>query len=217
MDVLSATLGAACGAGLFHGMRHLREHRATPAGVTDLLLWAFLVDEGVVLQKDGSLVAAWAYRGPDLDAATTEELAALSQHLNQAFLPLVDAWMFHVDAIRRPAAPYPVSVFPNTITAIIDAERRAAYTQAVATQFETQYVLTVTYLPPTDVYDRLTRWFIRGGSSTPMDWSAHLAAFHAGIQALEGRLSAQFRLDRLSSDALLTHLHACLHASTQSI
>jgi hypothetical protein len=38
----------------------LREHRTEPAGLCDWLLWAYLVGEGVVLGKDGSLLApAW--------------------------------------------------------------------------------------------------------------------------------------------------------------
>jgi type IV secretory pathway VirB4 component len=40
------------------------ETRKQPQGLADLLLWFGLVDDGVVLQRDGSLLAAWQYRGP---------------------------------------------------------------------------------------------------------------------------------------------------------
>jgi type IV secretory pathway VirB4 component len=42
------------------------ETRKQPTGLADLLLWFGLVDDGIVLQRDGSLLAAWQYRGPDL-------------------------------------------------------------------------------------------------------------------------------------------------------
>ena len=38
-------------------MLNLREFRARPAGLADLLPWAFLVAPGVILNKDGSFPA----------------------------------------------------------------------------------------------------------------------------------------------------------------
>jgi len=37
------------------------ETRTQPQGLADLLLWFGLVDDGIVLQRDGSLLAAWQY------------------------------------------------------------------------------------------------------------------------------------------------------------
>ncbi len=122
-----------------HTAAHLREHRTTPRGLADLVNWGFLVDDGVVLQKDGSLVAGWRYRGPDPSAATLEELDALSRHVNDALLPYTDSWMFHVDAIRRPAIAYAPSTFPDAVTQLIDDERRDAYEAHASRQFETAY------------------------------------------------------------------------------
>ena len=44
------------------------ETRKQPQGLADLLLWFGLVDDGIALQRDGSLLAAWQYRGPDLQS-----------------------------------------------------------------------------------------------------------------------------------------------------
>lgn len=84
MELIALTLGALGGALAARGLSELREHRTTPAGLADLLNWGFMVDDGVVLQKDGSLLAGYGYRGPDLNASTAEELDALSRHLNDA-------------------------------------------------------------------------------------------------------------------------------------
>src|SRR5947209_13928360 len=120
MDLWSLALGTLGGAAAVRGFDHLREHRVAPAGLADLVSWAFMVDDGVVLQKDGSLLAGWRYHGPDLAAATPEELDALSRHVNDALLPFTDDWMFHVDAIRRPAVAYAPSRFPDPLTQLID-------------------------------------------------------------------------------------------------
>jgi type IV secretion system protein VirB4 len=68
--------------------------------------WGFLVDDGVVLQKDGSPLAAWRYHGPDLSGASEVGLAALGRQVHDALLAYGTDWAFHVDAIRRPAAAY---------------------------------------------------------------------------------------------------------------
>ena len=115
MDPLSLLLGGAVGAGASAMLARTREHRAAPAGLADLLNWAFLVDDGVVLQKDGALLAAFRYRGPDLASATPAELDALHAQLNDALLPFTDGWMFHVDAMRVPAFPYPESRFSSSV------------------------------------------------------------------------------------------------------
>ena len=119
MDLTTFTFGAVGGAVAARGLSRLREHRSEAAGLADLLNWGFMVEDGVVLQKDGSLLAGYQYRGPDLNASTAEELSAVSRHLNDALLPFADGWMFHVDAIRRPASAYPPGVFPDPITQLI--------------------------------------------------------------------------------------------------
>ena len=55
------------------------ETRKQPSGLADLLLWFGLVDDGIVMQRDGSLLAAWQYRGPDLQSATHAEMAAVAK------------------------------------------------------------------------------------------------------------------------------------------
>jgi type IV secretion/conjugal transfer VirB4 family ATPase len=210
MDFLALTLGGAAGIAAVRGLSHLREHRAEPRGLADLLNWGFMVDDGVVLQKDGSLLAGWRYRGPDVGAATAHQLDALSHHVNDALLPFGDDWMFHVDAIRRPAAAYAASVFPDAVTQLIDDERRAAYDARASRQFETEYFLVATHLPPPDVFSRVASFFVQGGKRAQIDWTQVLDTFAVALHTIENRLSGRLELERMPSDRLLTHLHECV-------
>src|SRR3989441_4783892 len=197
VDLWSLALGTLGGAAAVRGLCHLREHRLAPAGLADLVNWAFMVEDGVVLQKDGSLVAGWRYHGPDLSAATPEELDALSRHVNDALLPFTDAWMFHVDAIRRPAVAYAPSRFPDSVTQLIDDERRAAYAAQASRQFETEYFLAVTHRPPPDVFSRAAAFFVQGAEGARVGWDRVLEAFAAQLKALENRLAGRVQLARL--------------------
>lgn len=104
------------------------EHRTHARGLADLLLYHALVDDGILLQQDGSLLAAWSYRGPDTMSASDAEMAALSARLNSV-LRLGSGWMVQCDAIRSQAPGYPdVGAFPDPITRVIDDERRQQFT-----------------------------------------------------------------------------------------
>ena len=210
MELTTFTLGALGGALAVRGLSALREHRTEPAGLADILNYGFMVDDGVVLQKDGSLLAGYRYRGPDLNASTVEELDALSRHLNDALLPFADDWMFHLDAIRRPATAYPAATFPDPVTQLIDEERRAAYTRQASRQFETGYYLVVTFLPPPETLSRLSAIFVQGTDGAGMSWGRVLDSFGTALHTIENRLSARLVLERLDSDRLLGHLHECL-------
>ena len=53
-------------------MLSLQTFRSGAAGVPDLLNWAALVAPGVVLGKDGSLMAGFFFRGKDAASATNQ-------------------------------------------------------------------------------------------------------------------------------------------------
>jgi type IV secretion system protein TrbE len=211
MDLAAPLLAFVSGAGALSLLDRLREHRRHPQGLPDLLSWLHLVAPGTLLQKNGSFLTGWRYRGPDLAAATPEELDTLARHLNDALLPYGDGWMFHVDFIRRPAAGYaPAGAFPDPVTRAIDDERRAAYL-AFHGHFVSESFLAATYLPPREMYSRLAALFVHGRAARGASaWDSLLATFEEQAGQLERRLSTHLKIARLGSGELLTHLHGCL-------
>lgn len=123
------------------------ETRWKAFGVPDLLLYASLVDDGVMLLQNGALMAAWSFRGPDLSSSTHEEMDGLSRQLN-SLLKIGSDWMIHCDAIRSFAPGYPgEGAFRDPVTRLIDAERRAQFMRE-GTHLRSEYFLALTYLPP---------------------------------------------------------------------
>jgi type IV secretion system protein VirB4 len=194
----------------------LAEHRSAPLGVADLLNWAFMVDDGVILQKDGALLSAFAYRGPDVTAASDAEREAVSRTFNDALLAYGDDWCWHLDAVRRPAAPYPPGEFPCRAAALIDEERRAAYASA-GRRYETSYVLSVSWLPPSEADSRARSLLLSGRRGARVDWDGVLGGFRRSLRALSDRLGARLVLEPLGADALVTHLHGCLTGSASPL
>ena len=162
----------------------LAEHRSHPKGVADLLNWAFMVDDGVILQKDGALLSAFRYHGPDVTAATDAEREALSRTFNDALLAYGDDWCWHLDAVRRPAAPYPPGEFPCRAAALIDEERRTAYASA-GRRYETSYVLSVSWLPPSEADSRARSLLLSGRRGARVDWNGVLGGYRRSLRALD--------------------------------
>ena len=82
----------------------VKKHRSQDAGLSDLLIYAAMVEDGVIVGKNGSLMAAWLYRGDDQASSTEPQREAVSFRINQALSSLGNGWMVHVDAVRRRAA-----------------------------------------------------------------------------------------------------------------
>lgn len=164
-------------------MMNLAEYRNRNTRLADFLPWVALVGEGVVLNKDGSLQRTARFRGPDLDSAVPAELIAVAGRLNNAFRRLGSGWAIFVEAQRHGAATYPASMFADSASALVDAERKADFEEA-GSHFESSYFLTFLYLPPAEDAARAETWLYEGRD-------------HAGVDAHEILRGFVDRTDRI--------------------
>jgi type IV secretion/conjugal transfer VirB4 family ATPase len=142
-------------------MMNLREYRHLTTQLADFLPSAALVDEGIVLNKDGSFQRTAKFRGPDLDSAVPAELVGVAGRLNNALRRLGSGWAVFVEAQRHPASRYPEGHFPDVASALVDVERRAQFEQEGA-HYESGYFLTFLYLPPPEEGGRAERLLYEG-------------------------------------------------------
>src|ERR1700730_4024127 len=111
-------------------MHSLKPYNDTAAGLSDLLDWAALIDDGIVQGKSGALLAGWFYRGQDISSSTADERNYITHRLDATLARLGGGWSTWHDAVRMPAAAYPApsaSHFPDPISDMIDRERRAQF------------------------------------------------------------------------------------------
>ncbi|QOZ36964.1 conjugal transfer protein TrbE [Bradyrhizobium sp. CCBAU 53421] len=146
-------------------MMNLAEYRHSSARLADFLPWAALVDEGIILNKDGSFQRTAKFRGPDLDSAVSAELVGVAGRLNNALRRLGSGWAVFVEAQRRFAGAYPPNTFPDVASALVDAERRAQFEEAGA-HYESSYFLTFLYLPPEEGAAQAERLLYEGRDRT---------------------------------------------------
>lgn len=142
----------------------LRPYRRRAARLSDYLPWGALVAPGIILNKDGAFQRTLAFRGADLDSASLAELMGTSARIAGALRLFGSGWCLHAEARRRPAPGYPDSDFQNGLAWLIDEERRALFETAGA-RFETEYFLTLTFLPPAEKEARLESLLFEGGEA----------------------------------------------------
>ena len=186
----------------------VKKHRSQDAGLSDLLIYAAMVEDGVIVGKNGSLLAAWIYRGDDQASSTEPQREAVSFRINQALSQLGNGWMVHVDAVRRRAAGYAapgLSHFPDALTAALDEERRRLF-EGLGAMYDGYFVVTLTYLPPLVAQRQLVELMFDDDQAavTAQDRTKGLVEqFTRDCASFESRLSSVFRLQRLRGQSLI--------------
>jgi type IV secretion/conjugal transfer VirB4 family ATPase len=213
----------------------LKRFRRKDMGLCDLLNFAAVISDGVVIGKNGSLIAGWEYTGEDAGSMPDAQRDAVSVRLNQALARLGSGWMLHVDSVRVPVNPYVdqrIDYFPDGISKAIDEERRAFFSEP-GVAYESRFYVVVSYLPPHAAVRKLSEIVFEDNqrkNDPRIDASNTLAMFERELVSLENRLSSSVKLRRLGArkeltedgceviyDDLLSHLQYCVTGIRQPI
>ncbi|MFY8352905.1 VirB4 family type IV secretion/conjugal transfer ATPase [Pseudoalteromonas sp. SSM20] len=184
--------------------QELDRFRKKEAGTVDLLNYAAIVDNGVVVNKNGSFMASWLYKGDDNASSTNAQRELVSARINKAFAELGNGWMIHVDAIRRNSPNYSaadLSKFPDPVTRAMDEERREFF-NSLGNQYEGFFVLTVTYFPPLLAQAKFVELMFDDDSTKPSQRKRTtdlIEQFKKNINNIESNLSSVFKMERLKA------------------
>lgn len=190
----------------------------------ELVPWLCLVDEAMVLDKDGSLLVVYALGGVEWEGAGEAVRARLAAAVEQALRAGDEQLTLWWTVDRRPVSSYPDGHFGSAVGAHIDAAwRRAVLGRS---QFVNRHYLGVLWAPAAEGRrGALTQWLgaLADGESLRAALAAAVtrqAAFGRVTQALRRRVQS-FRtrlgaleeglealgLQPLRTDALLAYLH----------
>ena len=217
--------------------RKLKAYRTLAPGVCDLLKYAAMVADGVCLGKDGSFMAMFKYQGPDNGSCTVGDKDYLAEIINAALSKLGSGWIVGFDGVRTSAPGYPrrnASFFPDRLSLAMDEERRRHF-ECVGTLYESQYVLTATYLPPLHAERKFVDLLYTDegeGGNTQRKTNELIAEFEMKIKELENALTTGhvMKLTRLKSrqvinedgsttvfDDFLSHIQFCVTGFEQPV
>jgi type IV secretion system protein VirB4 len=188
----------------------LKKYRNKQQGLVDLLNYAAVVDDDVIIGKNGAFMASWLYQGDDISSMPDNAREMLSFRLNQALSQMGSGWMIHVDAVRRPAPGYNTpnqSHFQDDISYAIDEERRALF-ESIGTLYEGYFVITLTWFPPAINEKRFSDLMFDDNKLTTSDKLKTLNLideFKSACRNFESRVCLSLKLERLCSEQVINN------------
>ncbi len=139
----------------------LKEYKDIQDRLAFYLPWGYMVEPGVLINKNGSIQATFAFRGADLDSSTTEELISSTNRLNNILKRLDGDWTFHCEANRFKSKKYSRSEYISEIPVKLIEDERQRFFES-GHHYESEYFFTLTFLPPKDSTKKFLDLFIEG-------------------------------------------------------
>lgn len=181
-------------------MAALRSFRHSGPSFADLVPYAGLVDNGVILLKDGSLMAGWYFTGPDSESSTDVERNEVSRQINAVLSRLGSGWMIQVEAVRVPTVDYTSAIashFPDAVTRAIDLERRTHFEQEQG-HFESRHAIILTFRPMEQRRSSLSKYIYSDEESRAQSYADKvLFIFRNTIQEVEQYLGNSISIRRM--------------------
>lgn len=203
-------------------------------GFSDLLQYDTVIEDGIILLKNGSLMSGFFYKAQDMSEMSRDDQDVMSARISKAIFELGTGWTINFDAIRLESRTYPeraFSAFDKEISYAIDEERRELFSSR-DTMFTTENFLTVTYTPPALVTNKIVDMMYTNDENGKKIsyYDKNLIHFKNKLKNFISILSTIFKIEQLKKtsymledgsihtrDIFLEFLHYCATGKAQSI
>ncbi|MCE7196071.1 conjugal transfer protein TrbE [Campylobacter coli] len=211
-------------------MLALKEFRSKAKAFPDILNYASFIDEGILLNKDGSLTAGFYYRAGDISSMTINERNTLSARINSVLKTLGNGWAVHIDCSRIKTENYidGDTFYKSNIAQILENERKHYFDNVE--HFENLFTMIFTYLPPHKNISKITNLMIIDENINKNQSDKILEYFKTTLQKLEDSLSNYIKIERMLPrvvtdeynneyilDDMLEYINFCICGERQKI
>ncbi|HHS6729054.1 TPA: conjugal transfer protein TrbE [Campylobacter jejuni] len=211
-------------------MLALKEFRSKAKAFPDILNYASFIDEGILLNKDGSLTAGFYYRAGDISSMTINERNTLSARINSVLKTLGNGWAVHIDCSRIKTENYidGDTFYKSNIAQILENERKHYFDNVE--HFENLFTMIFTYLPPHKNISKITDLMIIDETKNKNQSNKILEYFKNILQKLEDSLSNYIKIERMLPrtaideynneyilDDMLEYINFCICGERQKI
>lgn len=176
--------------------------------VVDYLPWIIMNENGVILNKNGSISKIYRYTADDMEHITNYGLFRYRHNFNEILKRLDERFTIQIDSIRRPSNYYPKSKFKEKILQELDFSRKKQYLDGKF--YETENFLTITYFPPRDSAKKIEKFLYTNKEEVDLVKEA-LERYEEDTSIFLSLLSEHFlELEELSADESVRLLNFCL-------
>ncbi|HDX6248715.1 TPA: conjugal transfer protein TrbE, partial [Campylobacter fetus subsp. venerealis] len=211
-------------------MLRLREFRNSAKAFPDILNYASFIDNGILLNKDGSLTAGFFYRAGDISSMTLNERNYLSSRINNILSRLGNGWAVHIDCSRIKTENYlsGSTHYKNTIAKILENERKYYFNNKE--HYENIFTLIFTYLPPNKNIGKFLDMMVIDEGKTKNQHTRILDYFKNMLEELERSLSNFIKIEKMKQrvavdeynneyilDDMLEYINFCICGDRQRV
>lgn len=189
----------------------VKEFTDGPAGFPSLINYFEFLDEGVLFNRDGSLLGCFYYCGPDMDSSLGLEEDLLSSQVQGVFQTFGNGWSVNVDLIRVPALDYPKTHYFNNPTSVLIEKSRCLEYERQGEHFENIYTISFCYLPSVVDNKTMNNFLVKNApqeETTSLDFI--IGIFNQKLAEFQGNIANKIRIKRMSSAEMMTFLNRCI-------
>jgi type IV secretion system protein TrbE len=196
-------------------------------GLDQLFNFSALIDENVILNKDGSLMSGFYYTAPDASTISNSQLSIITSKINQASKVLTDGYSIYFEVVRTQSNSYPTekqNSFNDNVSKAIDAERRDLFSKVDA-HFESKYAIIVCFHQQSKSSAKVDKWLF-GDEDKKGSFDKVLFQFKAIVDDFVKNLGYSLKIQPMKSiildnsyvqDELCNFLRSCLLGGTSDI
>lgn len=209
-------------------------YKRTAEGFSDLLQYDCLIEDNILLLKNGSLLTVFTYRGVDMSQMLIDEQVIMTDLISKAIFELGTGWTINFDSVRVETPKYSdraFSSFKKKISYAIDEERRRFF-NAKETMFTSTNFISLTYTPPLLVQTKfIDSMYIDNTDKNSISFAEkNLKFFKNKLEHFFSILSSSLKISRLGTEeyiyedgtkcyrnTMLEYLHYCITGKSQVI
>ena len=169
-----------------------------------------VVEECIVIHKDGSLQIVYAFRGFDVDSFSEEYKSQVFLYFNSQIKSLGDGWMVSVEAQRFKQNAYPISSFDNLAGLIIDLEREENF-KGSGEHYDSSYYLNFVYKPESEIKRKFVNIFFKNKSEKKdVLLEQEIEKFSMKVQTIVQVMSWKLIIRALDAQETAEYLHSTI-------
>jgi|TARA_R110002167_G_scaffold184717_1_gene385211 type IV secretory pathway VirB4 component len=185
----------------------------------NLLTYSLLLEDGIILHKDGALSMSYTYIGPDIESETDGSVDGLSAKIIHSLSQLEEGWMYETNLISSIAPGYSkTDNFRDVVSEIIDVEREYLF-QTDEMVYKTETVITFSYNQTNEQIERLKNFSIdRPDIENASGLREMLYKFKQSVEAITSLMGAyNIHCNRLTDSETLSYLFNCINIKNEKI
>lgn len=191
---------------------NLKRYREKKNYLSNVLPYACILDDDVVLLKNGAVMKCYSFSCPDLGSASNASINAVSMYFNRAVKLLGTGWSVQFEVQRVTTSDYPSSEWTNEAGYIVDKAREKNF-RKVGQHFVSYYYLTFTKELDIELKQKAQGIFIKKndkkeeGTLNTKGVRKQIENFVITCEKTVGSLKNQINIREMDGEETITYIH----------